>query len=388
MSTFLGYQRENGEVGVRNYIIVLPTVICANSVAVSIEREVPEVVAIPHTYGCTLDPRSNEEVDRVLSGVGLNPNVAGILLVSLGCESAEVETIYRTLADSGKIVDRINIQQSGGTFKAINKGITLVKRMLKKADDYRREEFPASALIVGTECGASDSYSGLTANPALGKAADRLVKEGGTVILSEVTEFIGAEKILAGRCLNEEIKARLLKLVKETEERLAEIGSSRVADITPGNIEGGLTTIEEKSLGNIKKGGSSKISEVVDYGQRPLKKGLVVMDTPGHDIESITGMTAGGAQLVVFTTGRGTPTGSPILPVIKVASNSRLYEHQYDNMDLDAGRVISGKVTLEEMGEEIYKKILSVASGERTRSEILKNREFAIRRIGTGCLIY
>ena len=222
----------------------------------------------------------------------------------------------------------------------------------------------------------------------MGVASDIHVDHGGTVILSEITEFLGAEMILADRCASPEVRDKLLDLVAWTEQSLASLGSSSVADITPGNLKGGLTTIEEKSLGCIKKGGSRAVQEVVGYGERPTKRGLVVMDTPGHDIESMTGMAAGGAHLIVFTTGRGTPTGTPICPVIKVSSNTTCYLNMQDNIDLDAGLVLTKKETLDTMGQIIHDEMIQVASGKRTKAELSENREFALRRYGSDCIIY
>lgn len=387
-NTFMGYVNPDGTVGIRNLVVVLPMVICANSVAQQIEKQVPEVVAIPHTHGCTLDPTSNQEMTEVLGGIGSNPNVAGIILVALGCESVLMDDVAKIIARTKKPVETLVIQQLGGTKKTIAKGVKLAQALLKEAAQRFRQPIPLSELIVGTECGGSDGYSGLSANPAVGVASDLHVDQGGTVILSEITEFLGAETILADRCVNADVRKQLLDLVAWTEQSLARLGSSNVADITPGNMKGGLTTIEEKSLGCIKKGGSRMVEEVVGYGVRPTKRGLVVMDTPGHDIESMTGIAAGGAHLIVFTTGRGTPTGSPICPVIKVSSNTPCYLNMQDNIDVDAGLVLSNKESLATMGEIIYREIIQVASGKQTKAELSQNREFALRRYGSDCIIY
>jgi altronate dehydratase large subunit len=387
-NTFMGYRNADGSAGIRNHVVVLPMVICANSVVQQIEKRVPEVIAIPHTHGCTLDPRSNQEMTDVLGGIGSNPNVSAIILVALGCESVIMDDVAKIIARTKKPVETLVIQQLGGTKKTIAKGVQIARALLRDANKRERQPIPYSELIVGTECGGSDAYSGLSANPAVGVASDIHVDHGGTVILSEITEFLGAEMILADRCASPEVRDKLLDLVAWTEQSLASLGSSSVADITPGNLKGGLTTIEEKSLGCIKKGGSRAVQEVVGYGERPTKRGLVVMDTPGHDIESMTGMAAGGAHLIVFTTGRGTPTGTPICPVIKVSSNTTCYLNMQDNIDLDAGLVLTKKETLDTMGQIIHDEMIQVASGKRTKAELSENREFALRRYGSDCIIY
>jgi len=387
-NTFMGYRNADGSAGIRNHVVVLPMVICANSVVQQIEKRVPEVIAIPHTHGCTLDPRSNQEMTDVLGGIGSNPNVSAIILVALGCESVIMDDVAKIIARTKKPVETLVIQQLGGTKKTIAKGVQIARALLRDANKRERQPIPYSELNVGTECGGSDAYSGLSANPAVGVASDIHVDHGGTVILSEITEFLGAEMILADRCASPEVRDKLLDLVAWTEQSLASLGSSSVADITPGNLKGGLTTIEEKSLGCIKKGGSRAVQEVVGYGERPTKRGLVVMDTPGHDIESMTGMAAGGAHLIVFTTGRGTPTGTPICPVIKVSSNTTCYLNMQDNIDLDAGLVLTKKETLDTMGQIIHDEMIQVASGKRTKAELSENREFALRRYGSDCIIY
>ncbi|HOQ27631.1 MAG TPA: UxaA family hydrolase, partial [Armatimonadota bacterium] len=240
---------------------------------------------------------------------------------------------------------------------------------------------PVEELILAVECGASDAFSGLSANPAVGAAADLLVEAGGTVILSETSEIIGAEQVLARRCVDAETRERLLNIVEQQESafRSFEEHAGGVY-IAPGNIAGGLTTLEEKSLGCIRKGGTTPVREVVAFGERPSRRGLVVMDTPGHDVASMIGMVAGGAQVICFTTGRGTPTGCPVAPVIKVCSNTETSRHMADNIDLDAGTILSGEESIEDVGRRIFERVLAVANGERTCSELLGHAEFMIGR--------
>ena len=376
---FKGYRRKDGRAGVRNHLLVLPTVVCANRVALRIAEMVPKAAIITHPYGCTYDLEESRRIDRVFVGFGQNPNVGAVILVSLGCETTDSHRIASRIAETGKPVELIEIQKDGGSRRASDKGVRMAEKLRSFLGKDRREECDLSELIVATECGGSDALSGLSANPAVGVASDSIVEAGGTVILSETSEIVGAEGILARRAVNERAKEDLLRIVGNAEKGLAL--TSPQADgvyITPGNIEGGLTTIEEKSLGCIRKAGTSPVVEVVEYAQRPQRRGLVVMDTPGYDVASITGMVAGGAQLVMFTTGRGTPTGCPIAPVIKVSSNTTTYNKMKDDIDLNAGTIIDGRESIQEVGRRIFDMVVDVASGRRTKSERWRYQEFAI----------
>lgn len=342
-----------------------------------------------HPYGCTLDPASNQEMTCVLAGTASNPNVFGVLLVALGCETVSVHEVATEVAKSGKPVEVVSIQDEGDTLAATEKGLAIAERLVRESKSASRVDVPVSKLVVALECGASDAFSGLTANPAVGRASDILVGLGATVILSEVTEFLGAEHILADQAADEEVRRRIMAVVAKTEEELSRIGPfGELGDITPGNIAGGLTTIEEKSLGCIRKGGITPIREVVEYAQRPSKSGLVIMDTPGHDIESMTAMMAGGAQIGIFTTGRGTPTGSAIAPVVKVVSNTPTYLRMRRNIDINAGGIADGAESLDSVAQRIVDFLLDVASGATTASERNGHREFAMRRRGTYCTVY
>jgi altronate dehydratase large subunit len=364
-------------------VIVLPSVACSSEVGNAIARKVEGVIALSHPHGCAQLPFDAEQTLRTLVGVGRNPNVAGVLVVGLGCEVLDASTLASQIAESGKPVRSLVIQEVGGSPKTVREGIRIVKEMRVQASRVKREKVGVDSLILGVECGGSDACSGLSANPALGVVSDLLIREGGTVILSETTESIGAEHILARRAVSREVKKKILEIIERTEKRARDLGLDiGRANPAPGNYEGGITTLEEKSLGCVMKGGSGKIMEVLEYGQIPSRKGLVLMDTPGHDAESVTGLLAGGTQIIAFTTGRGNPMGSPIAPVIKIATNSYLYSRMKDNMDLDAGEVIRGKKSVQEMGEKIFSVVLKVAAGKPTKSEILGHREFAINRIG------
>jgi altronate dehydratase large subunit len=381
--TFWGYRRSKGRVGARNHVLVFPTVICSSTVAQMISKEVPGTICVIHQHGCGHLGEEREHMIRAMTGFCGNPNVAGVLLVGLGCEMITPELLGGELRAVGQRVECITTQTMGGTADAIARGKELAEKLLKEAANDQREPIECSELIVGAKCGASDTLSGLTANPATGVACDRLVKEGGTVIFTETPEMLGAEHVLAKRAANAEVRGCIWEITSRTENRVKALGLDiREADPSPGNIEGGLTTLVEKSLGAIRKGGTSDIAQVVDFGERPSERGLVIMDGPAHDVVSVTGMVAAGAQIIVFTTGLGTPVGSAVAPVIKVSSNSPLYDRWMDNIDLNAGVILDGKESLQSIGERIYEKILEVASGKLTRAELLGHGEFAIHPIG------
>ncbi|MDQ1328871.1 MAG: altronate dehydratase large subunit [Candidatus Poribacteria bacterium] len=381
-TTFLGYKRTDGTVGVRNYVLILPTVVCASHVAKRISEEVQVTVSLVHEHGCAQNGEDKEQTKRVLTGIAKNPNVSAVLVIGLGCETIGVPEVAEEIAKSGKPLETLIIQDNGGTLESIRKGSQIAQKLVEYASQLKREEVGIESLIVATQCGGSDACSGISANPASGYASDLVVKAGGTVILAETTEMIGAEHLLAERGFDIDVSQKILWFVQRVEDRAKAIGVDiRLANPAPGNIAGGITTLEEKSLGAVVKAGTCTINEVIDYGVKPSCKGLVIMDSPGQDTSSIAGELASGAQIVTFTTGRGSPAGSPIAPVIKIATNSLMYSRMLDNMDINAGTIVDGTETIEEVGEKIYDEILEIASGKLTKSEILGHREFSIDRL-------
>jgi altronate dehydratase large subunit len=377
-----GYMRRDGLVGIRNYIVVMSSVSCANFVVEQIARNDTDIIRITHQHGCTHMGSDTEQVLRTLSGTCNNPNVAGVLLVGLGCESVNVNSIASRIDNSGKLVKMLVIQEIGEIHKIMDVAFDYLRRIKEFVSKQQRSDFDIKHLIVGLECGGSDPFSGITANPAVGLVSDKLVELGATVILSEIPEMIGAEGVLESRVPDEAVKQRILARIKDYIRMIKEAGGDpRGCNPAPGNIKAGLSTIEEKSLGCIIKGGSSNINEFVEYARRPLCKGLVVMDTPGNDPESVTGMAAGGANLILFTTGTGTPVGNPVAPVVKISSNTKMYRRMSSFIDIDAGKIVGG-TQVETVADEIFELIIGVCNGRQTAAEVNCCREFAINRIG------
>ncbi len=375
MPTFQGYLRQDGSAGIRNHVAIIPSVACANGVAAAIARAVPEAVPIFHGHGCGRAVELGLHI-RTLSNLGRHPNCSAVLVVGLGCEPIKADLLYDAIAQTGKPVEKLVIQDEGGSRKTAAKGIEIAKKMLADASRLKRQELPLDKIIMGLECGGSDAFSGITANPATGLASDWLVDAGGTVILTEDTEMIGTSHILARRACCPDVAGKIFKMVDDAEKLTHDLlGPLAAYVIAPGNMDGGMSSIREKSLGCIVKAGSRPITQVVEYGEVPSEKGVVLMDAPGYDAESMTGVAAGGAQLMVFTTGRGNPLGYPIVPVIKVASTSRLYNKMEDDMDINAGRILEGS-TLADVGGDIIALVKKVLEGEPTKAEI--NRQDGI----------
>jgi altronate dehydratase large subunit len=379
---FLGFRRKDGSCGVRNHVVVMSSVSCANGVVNAIGRAFPEIKAITHTEGCGRAGEDLAVAIRTLSGLGRNGNVAGVLIVGLGCESIKPKNLADEIGSTGRLVAHLTIQDAGGTIKATAAGIEIAKEMIYQTMAQERETCPWSELTVGLECGGSDAFSGITANCLVGAVADWLVERGATVILSETTEMIGTEEILRDRAVDPALGRKVFDLIVNQKRKVEDIlGPLASLVISPGNMEGGLSNITEKSMGCIIKGGTTPIREVVAYGAAPTEKGLVIMDTPGSDIFSLTGMVAGGAQLILFTTGRGSPVGFPVVPVIKVASNRQVFERMNDDMDVNAATLIDG-VSLNEARDDLAALVKEVAEGKNTKAEV--NRQDVLSIYTTG----
>jgi altronate hydrolase len=404
---FHGYERADGRFGTRNYIAIISTVNCSASTSKYISERfratdllnrfpnVDGVVAITHKQGCAMqyDGPDHHQLDRTLAGFAKHPNVAAYILVGLGCETGQAIHLIENhkLVQLGANRDLegsasplvLSIQECGGIGKTVDAGVRAIAELLPRVNECRRTKLPASRLILGTNCGGSDGNSGVTANPALGVAADLLVAQGGTAILAETPEIYGAEHLLTRRAVHREVGEKLLERIRWWKWYAGVFGAEINNNPSVGNKSGGLTTIFEKSLGAIAKGGSTALVDVVGYAEQVRTPGLVVMDTPGYDPVSMTGIVAGGANVLVFTTGRGSVFGCKPAPSIKVATNTPLFQHMNDDMDIDAGPILNG-TPVAKVGQQIFEEILEVASGKKTKSERsgVGEEEFAPWQIG------
>jgi altronate hydrolase len=388
--TFLGYRRPDGRAATRNYIGIVSTVNCSATaskyVAEQIDKQlladyphIDGIVALTHKGGCAFefDGDDHRQLARTLGGFAKHANIGAYLVMGLGCEASQpsylVEEYGLVQLKVGQATDKplplvMNIQDHGGVAKTVDRAVEVLAQLLPKANEVKRVPIPVSEIILGTECGGSDGNSGVTANPAVGHAADLLVALGATAILAEVPEMYGAEHMLIRRAINREVGEKLIERIHWWEDYAAKFGVQIDNNPSVGNKKGGLTTIYEKSLGAVAKGGTTALRAVYEYAEKVTEKGFVIMDTPGFDPASVTGMIAGGANMIVFTTGRGSCFGCKPVPTIKIASNTPMYNRLEPDMDINAGRIMDG-ATVEEVGEEILEKIISVASGEKTKSE-------------------
>lgn len=395
IGTFMGFRRADGRVGTRNFILIVPTSMCASHEASQISmmaeflhysREkfpnVDGVVAIPHNKGCGCQDGSTLDVMmRTLSNYADHPNVGGVILIDLGCEKTNLNYVEKYLTKRENPIQKplfkIGIQEVGGTQAAIEMGLKNVQEMLPEVNKAVREEFPVSELVLGVKCGGSDGFSGISANPSLGYASDLLVRSGGTVIITEVPEFCGAEHILANRARDHETGRKIYGLVDWYKEYASKFGAVLNQNPSTGNIIGGLLNITIKSLGAIVKAGTTRIEDCVEYAETPTRRGVNLMQGPGYDQESTPGLVAAGATAVIFTTGRGTTIGNAIAPVIKLASNNKVFERMSQDLDVSAGGVIEGTESIAEVGTRLFEHLRQVASGDiQAKAEILKHREF------------
>ncbi len=394
-ATFEGFRRADGRVGTRNFVLIVPTSMCASHEATNIammaeflhyKREifpnVDGVVALPHNKGCGCQDGSNLEVMlRTLSNYADHPNVGGVILMDLGCEKTNLQYVEKYLfkrdKDFHKPVYKIGIQEVGGTQKAIEKGLEYVREMLPTVNQAQRETIPISELILGVKCGGSDGFSGISCNPSLGYTSDLLVRSKGTVLITEIPEFCGAEHIVAHRAKDAETGRKVYQTIDWYKKYASKFGAVLNENPSPGNIAGGLLNITIKSLGAMSKAGTTRVEGVVEYAEVPKNRGVNLMQGPGYDQESTPGLVAAGATVVVFTTGRGTTIGNAIVPVIKLSSNTEIFERMSGDIDVTAGGVIDGTETIEEVGTRLFEHIKKVASGEiQAKAEILKHREF------------
>jgi altronate hydrolase len=395
IETFMGFRRADGRVGTRNFLLIVPTSMCASHEASQIsmmaefmhyKRErypnVDGVVAIPHNKGCGCQDGSNLDVMmRTLSNYADHPNVGGVILMDLGCEKTNLTYVekYLTARDRpiAKPVFKIGIQDVGGTQAAIDLGLKYVEQMLPEINKCVREEFPVSELVLGVKCGSSDGFSGISANPSLGYCSDLLVRSHGTVLLTEVPEFCGAEHLLASRAKDAATGRRIFELVDWYKEYASKFGGVLGQNPSTGNKAGGLLNITIKSLGAIVKAGTTRIEDCIEYAETPSVRGINLMQGPGYDQESTPGLVAAGATVVVFTTGNGTTIGNAIAPVIKLASNNRVFERMAQDLDISAGNVIEGTESIADVGTRLFEFMRQVASGDiLTKAEVLKHREF------------
>ena len=371
---FMGYVRPDGKVGARNYVAIIPSVTCANDVANAIHRQVLGTVTYLHHQGCCQLPPDLERVTDTLISIGCSPNAAAVLIVSLGCEGTDHERMVKEISATGKHVEIIHIQELGGVSKAIQVGTDIARQLVIEVSGLQRQPVDVSNIVMSIKCGGSDTTSGMASNCVIGYVADKLVDLGATVIFGETTEFIGGEHLLARRGVNKEVGDKIFEIVNNMETRAKSLGCDmRKGQPTPGNIEGGLSSIEEKSLGAIMKSGTKPIQGVLEYTERVTnQKGLWIKDTPGREPELLTGMAATGAQCMMFSTGRGAPQGFPSMPVIKICGNPNTYTRMEQDMDINAGLILTGDKTIDEVGEEAFARLLDTLSGKMTKNEAIQ----------------
>ena len=384
--TFMGYQRKNGKVGIRNQVWIIPTVGCVNRIATLLAQKgkevmpdgVDDILAFPHPYGCSQMGDDQEASRVIISNLISHPNAGAVLVIGLGCENSSISVLKQYLSDIDE--DRIKFLNCQDVEDEIETGFSILCSQMNQAAQYKREPVSVSELIVGLKCGGSDGFSGITANPTVGKFSDILVRQGGTSILTEVPEMFGAETILMNRCMNEIVFQKTVRLINEFKDYFTASNQTIYENPSPGNKEGGISSLEDKSLGCTQKSGSAPVCDVLEYGEIVKTKGLNLLSAPGNDLVASTALAASGAHIVLFTTGRGTPFSSPV-PTLKISSNSFLNRKKSGWIDFNAGIVLEGS-TLDHAGEELFAKVLSVASGEKVKSEIYGFQDLAIFKRG------
>ncbi len=370
---FSGYRRLDGSVGIRNLVGIISTVTCANQAASDIAVHLPGAAVFTHQQGCGLLSEDTDMVHRTLVNLGRNPNLGAVLVVGLGCESIDSIRVAEEIAAAGKPVEVLSIQKAGGFFAAVAEGGLKAQKLAAEISRISPQPADIGSLKIGIKCGASDPTSGLASNPAVGKAADLLIAAGGSVVFGETTELIGAEHLLEDRCATPEVSSKLFKMIQRKEERVRSAGGDmRGGNPSKGNIEAGLTTIEEKSIGAVVKAGTGKIVDCLEYGTSPgSEKGLYFVDSPGREPELLAALAAAGCQLILFSTGIGAPQGFPFVPVLKVSGNKFTVDRLADFIDIDVSPVMLGGETLESAGLRVLNKTIGIASGEKTKAEII-----------------
>lgn len=384
---FDGYMRENGTVGIRNEVWIIPTVGCVNSIARAIEATarmskpegVDEVVAFTHPYGCSQTTQDQENTRIVLADLINHPNAGAVLVLGLGCENSRIEVLKEYIGEVNP--DRVKFLQVQDVEDEQEKAVELMEELMNYAATFKREKVSAKELIIGMKCGGSDGLSGITANPTVGLFSDMLVSKGGTTILTEVPEMFGAETILMDRCADKALFDKTVHLINDFKEYFIKNGQEIYENPSPGNKDGGITTLEDKSLGCTQKSGSSLVRGVMAYGEKVQTKGLNLLSAPGNDLVASTACAAAGAQMVLFTTGRGTPFASPV-PTVKIATNSRLAGNKGNWIDFNAGRIVTDDLSLEDAAKELFQLVLDVASGKKVKAEVAGFHDFAIFKQG------
>ena len=380
---FWGYKRKDGRAGIRNHVLILPACACGSESSRIVASQVRGAVSIVFNTGCSDVAANTAMSQKVLTGFACNPNVYGVVIIGLGCETVPHRKLREKIeAMTSKPVVSFGIQEEGGTLKTIEKAVRAAREMASTAGMQQKERCDISELLLGIECGGSDATSGLASNPAVGELSDRLVDLGASTMMSESIEWIGGEHVLAKRAATPEIHDQIIRVCEDYEAHLKAAGQDcRAGQPTPGNKDGGLSTIDEKSLGCIRKGGTRPIVEVLAQAERPTKRGAIVMDTAGYDISSVTSMVAAGCNVIVFTTGRGTPTGNAIVPVLKVTANAHTYSWMEDNMDVDLSGILRDEESISASGERLLTRIHEVANGRLTKAEAYGFSDIAVDHV-------